>query len=61
MHGGGFPTPSRFRLLGRQLGYTQTECGFREPWKITEEYAALMDVYESNQTKDAAEEEMMED
>ena len=34
---GDFVSPSRFRLIGRSLGYTQTEIGYRTVAQIVNE------------------------
>lgn len=59
--GGGFPPPSRFRIFGRQLGYTQTEVGFRLPWLLLEEYQDWAALIGADKQTDAALEDLMED
>lgn len=60
--GGGFPPPSRFRIFGRQLGYTQTETGKRKPWMLMEEYMEWAEYTGQNkQAEEAAIQDLMED
>lgn len=58
-NGGGFPPPSRFRLFGVRMGYTQTECGFRKPWMLLEEAQEYAE--QKGRPRDAAEEDLMDD
>ncbi len=59
-HGGGFPPPSRFRLFGRQMGYTQTECGYRKPWMVLEEYREWAQIHGTGRG-DYAADDLMDD
>lgn len=48
---GDFVSPSRFRFIGRNLGYTQTEIGFRTIAQIMNETDDIQTIRETSGEK----------